>query len=157
LQEQFDRVRLRTSDNFTFNMGSHTQRFGDLRRVSPEIVADYIGHHHIPVASTAGGLEGLAAAAASAPEVLGGFASRLPQREADLLPLRLRVHRAEGQEAKQAAQVGGGEETFTPAQSPVSYGHFSKTKVRVTQKKIKMSLNCFFGTSIKSKIASCSC
>jgi hypothetical protein len=32
-------VRLRTSDRFTYNMGSHAQRFGDVRRVGPELVS----------------------------------------------------------------------------------------------------------------------
>ena len=58
-------------------------------------VADYIGHHHLPAGPTP-----------PEEQQQGPFSLSLPQREADLLPLRLRAQGAPSQAARQAAKVG---------------------------------------------------
>jgi legumain len=42
LEKQYELVKRRTSNNFTYNMGSHVMQFGSLS-IDEEPVADYMG------------------------------------------------------------------------------------------------------------------
>ncbi len=78
LLEQFFRVRDRTSNNGSFSLGSHVMQFGQLS-IDLEPVSDYIG--------TPAVLPRINSAAAGPV----GQAHRVPQRDADLLHLQIRV------------------------------------------------------------------
>ncbi|CAL8462896.1 g2430 [Coccomyxa elongata] len=95
LLKQYQVVKRRTSNNFTYNMGSHVLQFGSLS-IDEEPVADYLGE-----LNTGDGSSGLSAAANN-PFADGGMGA-VPQRDADLLHLYTAYQRAAGPAAKAAA------------------------------------------------------
>lgn len=52
LKKQYNLVKRRTSNNFTYNMGSHVMQFGSLA-IDEEPVADYLGELNTGVYSSA--------------------------------------------------------------------------------------------------------
>jgi len=82
LKKQYQRVKQRTSQNFTYNQGSHVQRFGELE-LDEEEASRFLGDENTgPVQPTV-----VWNAAAHVGDVHGTY--NVPQREADLLPLKL--------------------------------------------------------------------
>lgn len=62
LEKQYEVVRKRTSNNYTYNMGSHVMQFGSLA-IDEEPAADYLGNlntgmHHISIHLSVGLLYG---------------------------------------------------------------------------------------------------
>eukprot|EP00887_Chlorella_sp_A99_P007632 scaffold20.g7632.t1 len=92
LKKQFQLVKARTSQNFTFMQGSHAMRFGTLD-IAEEPAAEFLGEGNTG-AHGANGADGAQAAWARV--------GALPQRDADLHHLYIRYTRAEGA-AKAAA------------------------------------------------------
>lgn len=96
LKKQYQKVRLRTSQNYTYTQGSHVERFGELE-MDEEEAARYLGRKNT--------------GENKAPENLGGdenekwttLQDALPQREADLVPLIVTAQRHAGTEKGAAA------------------------------------------------------
>ena len=62
LEKQYEVVKKRTSNNYTYNMGSHVMQFGSLA-IDEEPAADYLGNlntgmHHISIHLSVGNLYG---------------------------------------------------------------------------------------------------
>eukprot|EP00884_Botryococcus_braunii_P000248 jgi/Botrbrau1/10223/Bobra.0362s0013.1 len=100
LEKQYELVKQRTSNNFTYNMGSHVLQFGALV-IDEEPVADYLGQLNTG-ASTQELEDGLYSA--------GGMGS-VPQRDADLLHLYTVFQRAPAGAAKVKALAALNQET----------------------------------------------
>lgn len=96
LKQQFQRVRMRTSQNFTFIQGSHVERFGELE-MDEEPAATYLGELNTGGFQPGGGVN---AGLGKQPFVPMGA---VPQREADLMPLIVKASRLEGTEEGAAA------------------------------------------------------
>ncbi|KAL6779593.1 VPE1 [Auxenochlorella protothecoides x Auxenochlorella symbiontica] len=99
LKEQFQAVRLRTSQNFTYQQGSHAQRFGQLS-MGTQSVAEYLGDaeqgpaawRHAGAGAWVGAQVADAGAESSRRRRLGPQGA-VPQRDADLAPLYAAVWR----------------------------------------------------------------
>lgn len=96
LKKQYQRVRLRVSQNYTYAQGSHVERFGELE-MDEEAAARFLGE--------------LNAGPGPAPNAAGARApwtpvqGAVPQREADLVPLVAAAARGEaGAAARLAAE-----------------------------------------------------
>mmetsp|Transcript_14739 Transcript_14739/g.44517 ORF Transcript_14739/g.44517 Transcript_14739/m.44517 type:complete len:505 (-) Transcript_14739:2015-3529(-) len=101
METQFEIVKRRTSQNGTYISGSHVLQFGDLA-IDVEPVGDYQGEAGSDMLSpVAGNPVGREAAALPAGRLVGA----IPQREADLVPLRVAVQRATTSQAKEAAEA----------------------------------------------------
>lgn len=87
LHEQFERVKKRTSNNYTFVQGSHVTEFGDLE-IDYEPVSWYMGDS----CGNSSDCRGASlSASATHSNSIGGYEMMYGQREADLLPLILRA------------------------------------------------------------------
>jgi len=94
LKKQFQRVRQRTSQNYTFVQGSHVERYGQ-RDIDEEPVANYLGALNTgrPQSPSANDQP------LFSPPLLGA----VPQREADLIPLAVKALHGQGTPEGQAA------------------------------------------------------
>ncbi|CAL5223295.1 g5786 [Coccomyxa viridis] len=90
LEKQYELVRKRTSNNYTYNMGSHVMQFGALS-IDEEPAADYLGELNT-------GVEG-----AKNDLFAEGGMGAVPQRDADLLHLWTAYSRAGTPSEKAAA------------------------------------------------------
>jgi legumain len=93
LKKQFQKVRLRTSQNYTYTQGSHAERFGELE-IDEEEVSRYLGRKNT-------GSRGLSPSGDSFFTTTTEWTSlqgAIPQREADLVPLMVNAQRHVGTE-----------------------------------------------------------
>mmetsp|Transcript_3876 Transcript_3876/g.6417 ORF Transcript_3876/g.6417 Transcript_3876/m.6417 type:complete len:547 (+) Transcript_3876:79-1719(+) len=97
LQLQFKIVELRTSDNFTYSMGSHAMQYGALD-IQSEHTSSYIGPHNGVAPSTL-------ALTGPNPHLSLHNRHHVKQRDADLVPLRVRLARAKTLAQREAAQA----------------------------------------------------
>jgi len=79
LKKQYQHVRLRTSQNYTYTQGSHVERFGELE-IDEEEASRYLGQENTGGKNPAG-LHGN--------EKWTSLQEAIPQREADLVPLKV--------------------------------------------------------------------
>ncbi|KAF5834424.1 vacuolar processing enzyme [Dunaliella salina] len=99
LRVQFDHVSQRTSANYTYKMGSHVQRFGQVSAMEADHVGDFIGY------PSNRALSRLSSTGMGA-ELRGPQQhSSVSQREADLVPLRFRVANARTPRDRQKAEA----------------------------------------------------
>jgi legumain len=91
LEKQYELVKLRTSNNNTYNQGSHVMQYGNLT-IDEEPAADYLGFLN----TGDGTVNGLGAEQ----QYANGGMGAVPQREADLLHLYTMVQRADSPAAK---------------------------------------------------------
>lgn len=83
LKKQFQNVRWRTSQNYTYTQGSHVERFGELE-IDEEEVSRYLGQKNTGRKSPAN---------VQGNEKWASLQEVIPQREADLLPLKITAQR----------------------------------------------------------------
>ena len=116
LKKQYQKVRLRTSNNYTFTQGSHVERFGALE-MSEEMTSDFLGELNTgraPPSSSSSFSSSSASSSFSVDEHSSlpkgseteqkeekesrssQVSYSVPQREADLLPLMVKAHRHAG-------------------------------------------------------------
>ncbi|KAG7673394.1 hypothetical protein Ndes2526B_g03161 [Nannochloris sp. 'desiccata'] len=93
LKKQYQNVRLRTSQNYTYTQGSHVERFGELE-LDEEEVSRYLGQKNTG---------GKAPANLHGNEKWTSLQEAIPQREADLVPLRVTAQRHASTEKGTAA------------------------------------------------------
>ncbi|KAK9907315.1 hypothetical protein WJX75_001305 [Coccomyxa subellipsoidea] len=94
LLKQYELVKRRTSNNYTYNMGSHVLQFGSLS-IDEEPVADYLGELNTG--------DGSGSLSASNNLFADGGMGAVPQRDADLLHLYTAYQRAATPADKTAA------------------------------------------------------
>lgn len=87
LKKQYQQVRLRTSQNYTYSQGSHVERFGELE-LSEETAAQFLGELNTGI----GPQPSLLSTASKAWTRL----EAVPQREADLMPLIVKAEQLAG-------------------------------------------------------------
>ncbi|MEW5298633.1 MAG: hypothetical protein WDW36_001729 [Sanguina aurantia] len=115
LEAQFKLLQQRTSNNFTYVMGSHAMQYGSLA-IDTEPVGDYLGPKGQQEPSTVVTLPSGSTASASKPAPLRQGGAQLAgephaghhaveQRAADLVHLRHRVARASSEPEREAAQA----------------------------------------------------
>lgn len=93
LKKQYQRVKQRTSQNFTYNQGSHVMRFGELE-LDEEEASRFLGDANTgPVAPST------TSNAAHPVDSAAPAAYNVPQRDADLIPLKIAA-------AKELASIG---------------------------------------------------
>ncbi|KAK9868632.1 hypothetical protein WJX84_003492 [Apatococcus fuscideae] len=97
LETQFEKVRRRTSNDGTFQQGSHVMQYGTLV-IDEEPAADYLG-----VLNTGDGIHLTESYKANFTRVENGGHQAIPQREADLVPLWTAVTKAVDTASRQKA------------------------------------------------------
>jgi legumain len=93
LKKQYQKVRLRTSQNYTYTQGSHVERFGELE-IDEEEASRYLGRKNTGGGESPSSLSG---------EEWTALQDAIPQREADLVPLMVNAKRHAGTEKGAAA------------------------------------------------------
>lgn len=101
LGAQYELVRLRTSHNNTYEMGSHVMQYGRMG-MQPEHTGSYIGIHN---ASACQMPSSRRVGSALQRQHTRHSVHSVPQREADLVPLRMAVARARTPEERLVAQT----------------------------------------------------
>lgn len=111
LKKQYQKVRLRTSQNYTYSQGSHAERFGALE-MDEETASRYLGELNNGRSSERGGQRQVAGAVAAVERGTRvpwtGLVGAMPQREADLVPLIVAAQRG-GVGGEEAAVALAGE------------------------------------------------
>jgi legumain len=102
LKKQFQKVRLRTSQNYTYAQGSHAERFGELE-IDEEEAARYLGRQNTGKKSPEGSL--LTGENTPSGTEWTSLQEAIPQRDADLVPFMVTAQRHAGTEKGVKAAV----------------------------------------------------